>query len=142
MNAYLATEVAREAELEPGAFYWHEVMGTPVRDIGGVELGFVNDIYRVGGAEVYVVTGGAFGSFDLPVVSAFVRTLDPKGEGIVIDAGAIGLELNPVEKPRRIGPRVRRALKAAQAAEIGETTEAAEAGEHPVEAEPADEGRA
>jgi hypothetical protein len=114
MNAYLSADVAPEAALEPGAFYWHEVIGATVSDMGGAELGRVHDIYRVGGAEVFVVTGGPFGSFDLPVVGAFVRTMDPKGAGIVIDAEAIGLELNPAPRERREGPRVRRARRAAQ----------------------------
>ena len=37
-----------------------------VRGVDGAELGTVQDIYRVGETEVFVVGGGPVGSFDLP----------------------------------------------------------------------------
>lgn len=141
MNAYLATELAREAALEPGAFYWHDVIGAKVSDVGGAELGKVHDIYRVGGAEVFVVTGGPFGSFDLPVVGAFIRTFDPTGAGVVIDAEAIGLELTRAPKERKVGPRVRRAQRKAGSAPEASAEGATEgSGEGSAEPKADDEG--
>ena len=43
-EAYLETVVDREADLEPGAAYWHEVIGTEVRGLDGAALGKVADI--------------------------------------------------------------------------------------------------
>jgi ribosomal 30S subunit maturation factor RimM len=60
-DVYLETVVDRETDLEPGAAYWHEVLGTKVRGLDGRLLGEVADVYRVATAEVYVVRGGPFG---------------------------------------------------------------------------------
>ena len=116
-NAYLEAVVRPGEELPRGEYYWHEVIGTRVVGIDGTELGRVEDVYRAGGAEVFVVRGGPLGEFDLPAVRAFIRIFAPKRGEIVIDAEA--LELEP-PRPRR--PRGRRSRRA----EAGtETTEVA-----------------
>ena len=89
-----------------GEYYWHEVVGTAVHGIDGTDLGRVEDVYRVGGAEVFVVRGGPFGEFDLPVVRAFIRIFAPRRGEIVIDADALALE--PPRPPRPRGRRTRR----------------------------------
>lgn len=92
-HLYLEQDVPRSDSLEPGEVYWHEVIGAIVRDPSGRELGTVRDVYRAGGAEVYVVGGGPMGEFDLPAVKALVLEFAPREGRIVVDPEAIGLDL-------------------------------------------------
>jgi 16S rRNA processing protein RimM len=97
-GVYLEAVVGPEAEPARGSYFWHEVIGTPVSGVDGTALGTVRDVYRSGGAEVFVVDGGDYGEFDVPAVRDFVRVLAPRRGEIVIDAEA--LDLKP---PRRRG---------------------------------------
>jgi 16S rRNA processing protein RimM len=92
-GAYLEQPVARADSLADDEVYWHEVEGAAVLDPGGRQLGIVRDVYRAGGAEVYVVRGGIAGEFDLPAVKAFVVEFSPREGRIVVDPDALGLEL-------------------------------------------------
>jgi 16S rRNA processing protein RimM len=74
-----------------GEYYWHEVIGVAVTDVAGNPLGTVRDVYRAGGAEVFVVDGGPVGSFDVPAVRAFIRIFAPRRGEIVVDADALDL---------------------------------------------------
>jgi 16S rRNA processing protein RimM len=96
-GAYLETVVHPVGELARGEVYWHEVVGVAVRGIDGAELGTVQDVYRVAENEVYVVSGGPYGTFDLPAVRAFIRIFAPRRGEIVVDAAALDLQ---VPKPR------------------------------------------
>jgi 16S rRNA processing protein RimM len=100
-SVYLETAIRPAADLARGEVYWHEVIGVPVRGVDGAELGVVQDIYRVGENEVYIVGGGPSGSFDLPAVRAFIRIFAPRRGEIVVDAEA--LDLRP-PKERRTDP--------------------------------------
>jgi 16S rRNA processing protein RimM len=95
-GAYLETTVRPEADLARGEVYWHEVLGVAVRGIDGTELGVVKDIYRVAENEVYIVGGGAYGTFDVPAVRAFIRIFAPRRGEIVVDAEA--LDLRPAKE--------------------------------------------
>lgn len=97
-GVYLEAVVGPEAEPARGSYFWHEIIGTPVTGTDGAALGTVRDVYRSGGAEVFVVAGGDYGEFDVPAVRDFVRVLAPRRGEIVIDAEA--LDLQP---PRRRG---------------------------------------
>ena len=116
-GAYLETVVHSVAELARGEVYWHEVLGVAVRGIDGVELGTVQDVYRVAENEVYIVSGGPYGTFDLPAVRAFIRIFAPRRGEIVVDAAALDLQLPKVRRtddarpraPRRTSPRRRSA---------------------------------
>jgi 16S rRNA processing protein RimM len=90
-DAYLETEIARDQALARGEYFWHEVIGSHVRDLDDRELGVVRDVYRAGGAEVFVVSGGPVGEFDLPAVRAFIRVFAPRRGEIVVDAEALDL---------------------------------------------------
>ena len=92
-GAYLETTVRPEADLARGEVYWHEVLGVTVRGVDGTELGVVKDIYRVAENEVYIVAGGAYGTFDVPAVRAFIRIFAPRRGEIVVDAEALDLRL-------------------------------------------------
>ena len=71
----------------------------------GEALGTVRDVYRSGGAEVYVVAGGPYGEFDVPGVRDFVRIFAPRRGEIVVDVEA--LDLAP-PKSARADPAVAR----------------------------------
>ncbi|HYL40723.1 MAG TPA: ribosome maturation factor RimM, partial [Candidatus Binatus sp.] len=102
-DAYLEVEVDRGADLAAGQAYWHEVLGTEVRDRAGRALGRVTDIYRAGEAEVYVVTGEPRGSFDVPAVQGIVVEFAPEQGVIVVDEAALDLDGAPAEaKPTRV----------------------------------------
>jgi 16S rRNA processing protein RimM len=111
-GAYLEWVAGPDAELDRGEYFWHEVIGSTVSNVDGTVLGTVRDVYRSGGAEVYIVAGGPYGEFDVPGVRAFVRVFAPRRGEIVVDAEA--LDLAPPKRPagdrpkaprRRPGPR-------------------------------------
>jgi 16S rRNA processing protein RimM len=107
-GAYLEAIVHPIGELTRGEVYWHEVVGVTVRGLDGVELGTVSDVYRVAENEVYVVTGGPWGAFDLPAVRAFIRIFAPRRGEIVIDPDALDLHpprVRPTGDDRPRAPR-------------------------------------
>jgi 16S rRNA processing protein RimM len=98
-GAYLEAEIARDEALARGEYFWHEVIGSHVRGIDDRELGVVRDVYRAGGAEVFVVSGGPVGEFDLPAVRAFIRVFAPRRGEIVVDADALDLPVPEAGSP-------------------------------------------
>lgn len=96
-EAYLEIAVDRSADLEAGAAYWHEVIGSAVKDSTGRVLGSVADVYRAGESEVYVVRGGPVGEFDLPAVRDVVTTFAPERGEIIVDEAVLDLEAPPVD---------------------------------------------
>lgn len=122
-GAYLEWVASPEAELGRGEYFWHEVIGAAVRGVDGTELGTVRDVYRSGGAEVFLVDGGPFGEFDVPAVRAFVRVFAPRRGEIVVDVEALDLAVpkrrrggdagdRPKAPRRRPGPRKKPAASA------------------------------
>ena len=109
-DAYLETEVRPDADLARGEVYWHEVLGVTVTGVDGAVLGTIQDVYRVAENEVYVVSGGPYGPFDLPAVRAFIRIFAPRRGEIVIDAEALDLQApkaRPTGDDRPRAPRRR-----------------------------------
>ena len=51
VGRYLEVETGPDSTLPRGAYFWHEVIGTPVTSTTGEMLGTVRDVYRSGGAE-------------------------------------------------------------------------------------------
>jgi 16S rRNA processing protein RimM len=106
VGAYLEIDVGPDAALPRGAYFWHEVIGSTVTSTTGESLGIVRDVYRSGGAEVYVVVGGPYGEFDVPGVRDFVRIFAPRRGEIVVDTEALDLgppvasRAQPGERPR------------------------------------------
>lgn len=107
-NAYLEAVVQPEADLTRGSYYWHEVIGTPVRGVDGAELGTVEDIYRVGETEVFLISGGSVGAFDLPAVRAFIRIFAPRRGEIVVDAALLALRPARTRDPGEPRPKAPR----------------------------------
>jgi 16S rRNA processing protein RimM len=111
-DAYLEIAAGPDAVLPRGAYFWHEVVGSTVTSTDGTVLGTVRDVYRSGGAEIYIVDGGPYGEFDVPGVRDFVRIFAPKRDEIVVDVEALDLtlprrrrEAGDPDRPR--GPRRR-----------------------------------
>lgn len=102
-DAYLEIEVDRTADLDSGVAYWHEVIGSTVRDSTGAVLGTVADVYRAGENEVYVVRGGTVGEFDMPAVRDVITTFAPEKREIVVDEGVLDLGGAPVDGPGAAG---------------------------------------
>jgi 16S rRNA processing protein RimM len=98
-DGYLEVEVDRTADLVPGAAYWHEVIGSAVKDSHGVVLGKVADVYRAGETEVYVVRGGPAGEFDVPAVRDIVTTFAPERGELVVDETVLDLAAPAVDAP-------------------------------------------
>jgi 16S rRNA processing protein RimM len=98
-DAYLEIEVDRAADLEAGTAYWHEVIGSTVRDSTGATLGTVADVYRAGENEVYVVRGGPAGEFDMPAVRDVITTFAPDRRELVVDETVLDLAGAPVDGP-------------------------------------------
>jgi 16S rRNA processing protein RimM len=98
-DAYLEVTVDRAADLPEGAAYWHEVIGSTVKDSSGATLGTVADVYRAGEAEVYVVRGGPHGEFDLPAIRDVITTFAPERRELVVDEAVLDLGGRAVESP-------------------------------------------
>jgi 16S rRNA processing protein RimM len=108
-DVYLEADV-EQRNLPEGAWYWHEIEGTTVVTLTGEELGRVEDVFRAGEGEVYVVRGGSRGEILVPAVASVIRELAPDAGRIVVDAEA--LDLGPVRSSRPRGRRTTRALRA------------------------------
>ncbi|MFI5261126.1 MAG: ribosome maturation factor RimM [Candidatus Limnocylindrales bacterium] len=105
LGRYLEAEVDAAA-LPEGSYYWHELPGSTVTASDGEELGTATDVFRAGGGEVLVVTGGPRGEVLVPLVRSVVLEFAPREQRVVVDAAA--LDLAPL-RPRR--PRGRRSSK-------------------------------
>ena len=88
-DAYL--EATADTPLDPDTYYWHDIVGSNVTTSGGEAIGTVEDIFRVGEGEVYVVRGPR-GEILVPAVAAVVKELSPAEKRIVVDSEALGLE--------------------------------------------------
>lgn len=124
-NRYLEVDVPRDA-LPEGAYYWHEVQGARVTTTDGRAVGTVEDVFRAGGGEVFVVSGGPWGEVMVPAVKAVVTEFEPARGRIVIDAEGLGLD----EAPPTRRPRGRRTSKLARSAGAASAA-APEAASHP-----------
>ena len=97
-GAYLEIPSGPNAALPRGAYFWHEVIGATVSATDGTVLGTIRDVYRSGGAEVFVVDGGPYGEFDVPAVRDFVRIFAPRRGEIVVDPEALDLSPRKVRR--------------------------------------------
>jgi 16S rRNA processing protein RimM len=87
-------EVPADAPAEPGTWRWHEIIGLSARTTDGRDLGVVRDVYRAGGAEVYLVRGPR-GEVDIPAVRDVVVELDPPRGILLVDAEVLALDEVP-----------------------------------------------
>ena len=98
---------------EPGRWFFHELEGLAVRSTTGEPLGTVVEIYRAGGAEVFVVRGPR-GELDVPGVTGIVTELAPERGEMIVDLDALDLDARPVEDDEYVRPRDRRPQQAVE----------------------------
>jgi len=89
-NKYLEADAKEAAPLAEGSYYWHDIVGSAVTTTDGQELGTVDDIFRVGESEIYVVNG-PLGEVLVPAVESVVKELAPAEKRIVVDGVALGV---------------------------------------------------
>jgi 16S rRNA processing protein RimM len=82
--------VPAKGDLPADTYYWHDIIGCAVTTESGLALGTVNDVFRVGESEVYVVQGER-GETLIPAVSTIVTKLDPANKSIVVDGAVLGI---------------------------------------------------
>jgi 16S rRNA processing protein RimM len=121
-DVYLEAGVGQRT-LPEGAWYWHEIEGATVLTLNGEELGRVEDVFRAGESEVYVVRGGPRGEVLVPAVASVIRELAPDAGRIVVDGEA--LDLGPMRGSRPRGRKTTRALRAGVAPTPGADREPA-----------------
>lgn len=111
-NLYLEIDAPVE-EHEPGRWFFHELEGLAVRSTAGEELGTIAEIYRAGGAEVFVVRGPR-GEIDVPGVRGIVTDLAPDRGEMIVDMDALDMDARPVDDEDYVRPRDRRPRKQAR----------------------------
>ncbi len=111
-DRYLEIDAPVE-EREPGRWLFHELEGLAVRSTTGEELGSVVEIYRAGGAEVFVVRGPR-GELDVPGVRGIVAELAPDRGEMIVDLDALDMDARPVDDEDYVRPRDRRPRKQAK----------------------------
>jgi 16S rRNA processing protein RimM len=104
-DTYLEIDAPDEPR-EEGRWLWHELEGLAVRSATGDELGTIVELYRAGGAEVFVVRGPR-GELDIPGVRGIVLDLAPERGEMIVDLDALALDARPVEDDY-VRPRDRR----------------------------------
>jgi 16S rRNA processing protein RimM len=108
-DVYLEIDAPDEPR-EPGLWFFHELEGLTVRSTSGEALGTIVEIYRAGGAEVFVVRGPR-GELDVPGVRGIVTELAPERGEMIVDLDALALDARPVEDEDYVRPRDRRPKK-------------------------------
>ncbi len=106
---YLEIDAPDEPRV-PGRWFFHELEGLAVRSRSGEALGIVVEVYRAGGAEVFVVRGPR-GELDVPAVRGIVTDLAPERGEMIVDMDALALDARPVEDEDYVRPRDRRPKK-------------------------------
>jgi len=104
IGAYL-TIPAAQVQVPSDRVLWDEVIGVTVRDPQGEIIGEIRDLYRAGGAEVYVVQTPDGGEIDLPAVAAVIVEFAPREGLIVADLTGSELTVRAAKAPRRRGPQ-------------------------------------
>lgn len=104
VGAYL-TVPAAEVHLPPDRVLWDEVIGVTVRDPQGEIIGVIRDLYRAGGAEVYVVDTPDGGEIDLPAVATVIVEFAPREGRIIADLTGSELSVRAAKASRRRGPQ-------------------------------------
>ena len=104
VGAYL-TVPATEVKIPPDRVLWDEVIGVSVRDPEGQIIGEIRDLYRAGGAEVYVVHTPDGGEIDIPAVASVIVEFAPRDGRIIADLTGSEISVRAPKGPRRRGPK-------------------------------------
>ncbi len=108
-DLYLEIDAPVE-DREPGRWFFHELEGLAVRTTSGEDLGTIEEIYRAGGAEVFVVRGPR-GEIDIPGVMGIVAELAPERGVMIVDMDLLDMDARPVDDEEYVRPRDRRPQK-------------------------------
>lgn len=106
-DAWLEIPESQQHALPEGDFYQHQLIGLPVRTVGGEELGSVAEVFDTGPHSVLVVHGSR-GEVLVPFIEDVVRR---------VDLAASIIEIDPLEgmiqepRVREDRPRGRRRTK-------------------------------
>lgn len=74
-NVALLIPASELAELPPGSYYRHDIIGLQVVTLAGRILGNIADIIETGGNDVYVIRGGGR-EFLIPAIKDVVKQVD------------------------------------------------------------------
>ena len=69
--------------LEPGAYYWDDLVGLRVEAPGGEPVGELVEVFRAGGNEVYRIVGPA-GERLVPALRSVVQRIDLEAGVMVV----------------------------------------------------------
>ncbi|EKK20824.1 16S rRNA processing protein RimM [Fructilactobacillus florum 8D] len=72
-------------ELEPGAYYYHQIIGLPVYDLNNRKLGQVKEILDLGPNDVWVVERPDQSDLLLPKIDQVIKQVDLEQSRIVVD---------------------------------------------------------
>ena len=78
-------DVAHLEPLEPGEFYWHQLIGCRVEGHDGTQIGTVRELLETGANDVLVVEGVAGRRVLLPAAGPLLRQVDIARRRIVIE---------------------------------------------------------
>jgi 16S rRNA processing protein RimM len=92
---------AEPAALAPDIYYWHDIEGCTVITTDGDLLGTVDEVFRVGGSEVYVVHGDR-GETLVPAVASVVTQIDLANKRIEVDRVGLGLDDKGTPEPKDV----------------------------------------
>jgi 16S rRNA processing protein RimM len=73
------------AELPPGSYYHHQLVGLRVEDAAGAPLGVVEEVQETGAEARVLVVRGAQGETLVPFAAVFVREVDLEQRRLVVD---------------------------------------------------------
>ncbi|MBU6256167.1 MAG: 16S rRNA processing protein RimM [Chloroflexi bacterium] len=108
VGGYLTVPADRSASPNDRVL-WDEVIGIMVRDPHGRPIGEIRDLYRAGGAEVYILSTPSGGELDLPAVSSVITEFAPREGRIIADLTGSELSERLPAKVKRRGPTKRSA---------------------------------
>jgi 16S rRNA processing protein RimM len=72
------------AELPPGSYYHHQLVGLQVDDVTGEPLGVVADVLETGGEARVLVVRGEQGETLVPLAASFIRDVDLERRRLII----------------------------------------------------------
>lgn len=108
IGSYL-TIPTNDVQVPPDRVRWDEVIGVMVRTPHGEIIGEIQDLYRAGGAEVYIVRTPDGGEIDLPAVASVIVEFNPRAGRIVADLTGSELSIRKATKApgTKSGPKTR-----------------------------------
>jgi tRNA (guanine37-N1)-methyltransferase len=83
-------DAAQLPKLPPGEYYWYELIGCRVQDVGGHALGTIREIWETGAHDVLVVEGDDGARRLLPATHELFEEVDTAGRRVVV-SGIPGL---------------------------------------------------